>query len=122
MIEMGKKYRYKNGEKAIILTVNRPQKYSVISMNSVGEILSHKEDGTSGVHGMNWDLVEVSPYEDFKIDEPVVVRDSDQQQWTRAHFAGVSPNGRPMSWCGGTTSWTHKVDPIVWLYCKKVKV
>ena len=64
-----------------------------------------------------------SPYRDFKIDEPVMVRHKDENQWTKRHFAGVTSHGRPMTWTYGGTSWSkeHKspYDKDVWGECRR---
>jgi len=44
-------------------------------------------------------------YDDFKIDEPVMVS-LDNKAWYRRHFAGVSADGRPQTWSDGRTSFT----------------
>ena len=60
MIDINKKYRYRNGEEARILCVDRPVNIcKVISMGESGAIVYHDSDGHSG-HGMNeYDLIEV---------------------------------------------------------------
>ena len=62
------------------------------------------------------DLVEVSPYDDFEIDEPVMVRDSDDAAWARRHFAGVSNDGLPMAWPNGMTSFSISCIVRSWRY------
>ena len=60
MIDINKKYRYRNGEEARILCVDRPVNIcTVISMADSGAIIHHDSDGRSG-HGLDeYDLIEV---------------------------------------------------------------
>ena len=37
--------------------------------------------------------------------EPILVRDGDDEEWNRAHFAYYK-NGKVYAWSGGKTSWT----------------
>lgn len=52
------------------------------------------------------DLVEVKPYDDFKVDDPVMVRDDGDTAWRCRYFAGVDGYGKPMTWVHGSTSWS----------------
>ena len=63
---------------------------------------------------------EYLPYEDFKIDEPVMVRDEDSEIWNRRYFAGVSDCGKPMTYPHGITWWTSNFCVTnVWNQCMK---
>ena len=69
------------------------------------------------------DLVEVTPYDDFEIDEPVMVRDR-HTKWRRRYFAGVSSDNKPMAWASGATSWsaaptTCVSNALVWNECRR---
>lgn len=67
----------------------------------------------------NHALVEVNPYRDFVIDEPVVVSD-DGKNWLRRHFAGVDREGNPLAWRGGFTEWTSEdLGKTSWKYCRR---
>ena len=63
------------------------------------------------------DLIEISPYADFKIDDKVLVWDHENEAH-KCHFAGISDNGRPMAWDGRRTSFTESTK-IAWNYCIK---
>ena len=39
------------------------------------------------------------------VDDPMLVRDGDDEEWNRAHFACYE-NGKVHAWSGGKTSWT----------------
>jgi len=63
-------------------------------------------------------LIEVSPYADFKIDDPVMVRNA--VEWVKRHFAGVTDMGAPKVWDAGFTSWTSEEQPnAFWNQCRR---
>jgi len=47
MITMDKQYRYRNGEPARVLCVDRPNDWSVVSMSDTGVLHLHQNDGYS---------------------------------------------------------------------------
>jgi hypothetical protein len=66
------------------------------------------------------DLIEVSPYDDFKIDDPVMVRiNSNSTRWERRYFAGVSTDGLPMAFNEGATSWSAQDRSTIWCECRR---
>ncbi len=69
-------------------------------------------------------LVEkVTPYSDFKIDDPVWVRNRVNDEWIPRHFAGIK-NDLPSTFDRGTTSHTapqENVAASTWNFCVKVK-
>ena len=52
------------------------------------------------------DLTEISPWEDFKIDDPVMIKFANSSYWLRRYFAGVNADGEPTVYKGGSTSWS----------------
>lgn len=140
IVEMEKKYRLKGypESEVHIYDTNLPYTYgggddapTVLarvrkSPSSTYSIEFYFSDGTSrrSRHGGDegWCLVEVGPYDDFKIDEPVMVRDGDRV-WERGYFAGVNEDGRPLVWDDGGTSWTcsnDKEENTTWYYqCRR---
>jgi hypothetical protein len=107
-ISMDKQYKYRNGEPARVLCVDRPgiEKYPVLSMTKTGKLYRHTVNGSVCAEKEDYDLIEVSPYDDFVIDEPVMVRDKTAETWARGYFAGVDKDGIPMTWAEGATSWS----------------
>lgn len=108
-ISMEKKYRTRDGKPARVLCVDSGFKdHPVIAIISGNFIHSFTEDGFLHKDKCHYDidLIEDTPYADFKIDEPVMVKDAINQTWLRGHFAGVNSNGSPTVWAGGGTSWT----------------
>ena len=61
-------------------------------------------------------------WNNVKVDTPILVRDSENQEWIRRHFAKYK-NGSVYTWCEGLTSWTASDDYDVtwWKYAKLAK-
>lgn len=108
-IEMGKKYRTRDGKSVRILCVdsNDPV-YPVVGLfDGKGQPDTWTEHGNIVVGEERYlDLVEISPYADIPIDTPGWARGSLDHGWRRRHFAGLAEDGRPMAWDDGTTSHT----------------
>ena len=118
MIDMSKKYRYRSEKVAPllrILCVDVPGNSPIVSCNISGVVYTHHPDGRifSAVE-TEYDLIEVSPYEDIPIDAKVLVRMHVGEEWQKRHFAGVSINGRPKAWDRGQTSWTEASGSSAW--------
>lgn len=113
MINKAKKYKNKDGLAVEILCTN------VASVYNIGALVTRK-DGSQYVTQYSVDqLVEVKPYETFKVDQPVMVRNNACSQWYRRYFAGVSENGHPMTFADGMTSWSsHGQGKVGWTECK----
>jgi len=73
----------------------------------------------SGGLGGN-DLIEVSPYADFKIDDKVLVWDEEykKEYKHKRYFAGISKDGKPTTWLDGRTSFNEEFKNS-WEYCEK---
>ena len=121
-IEMGKTYRLRDGRPARVICVDAKGEQPVVALvpnidgeytirtSLVGEFYTNQE------HDL--DLIEVGPYDDFKIDEPVMVRDDSENKWIRRYFAGVAPDGRATTWNVGATSWTTE-SRTSWNFCRR---
>lgn len=122
-IEMGKNHRTRDGRPARVICVDAKGEQPVVALvpngNSESVIRTSLagEFHPGGPHD-ELDLIEVGPYDDFKIDEPVMVRDDSENNWARRHFAGVAPDGKPTTWQNGGTSWTTTYR-IRWCYCRR---
>lgn len=125
-ISMDKKYRTRSGCAVDILTTKVNCNHPVVAVFT-------NPDGSQGsvcynVNGKFYmddhehalDLIEVSPYEDFKIDEPVMVSDT-TINWYPRHFAGVNSQGLPQAWSNGATSFSaeSKKDIVGWYHCRR---
>jgi hypothetical protein len=63
-------------------------------------------------------LTEVLPYDDFKIDEPVLVWMANHpERKVRRYFAGTNDRQLPLTWANGRTSWTAKGQTTAWDFC-----
>ena len=125
-IDINKKYRTRDGHQVRLLCVDHKVMGDkrIIGLVEIenNEILMTwdkygKDDNNSKIH----DLVEVQPYEDFKINDEVLVRcvdDIENDSWVKRHFAGVDEYGRPMVFKYGMTSWTTS-EVTVWDECVK---
>lgn len=70
----------------------------------------YTDEGIDSCGGPDFDLIEVSAYDDFKIDDPVMVRDT-LYGWVPRYFAGIDSGGRPKVFAGGATSFTGTFLP-----------
>lgn len=131
-ISMDKKYRTRDGRDVRVLCVDkdfsddaivkRPVIALVKSIKGSGESVyyysSHGYFCVEG-HADQLDLIEVKPYDDFEIDEPVYVRDSENEKWRRRHFAGVDDKGCPLVFMSGAKKWSSNGYTIQYRYCIK---
>ena len=58
---------------------------------------------------VDWSKVEV--------DTPIFVRDSEDENWYKRHFAKYK-DGVVYAWCNGATSWTTEEHGVMWNYAK----
>ena len=105
MITMDKTYKTADGKPMRILCTDANGVYPVVSLCASGVALMHRANGTQPFDE-RFNLIEVGPYADFKIDEKVMVRDLEGRNWVFAHFARVDEAGRPTAFRDGKTSWT----------------
>lgn len=126
-ITMDKTYRTRDGRQVRVICVDRNgAPHSVVALvrdphTGVDQIKTCNPDGRTlpDAPDRDGDLIEVSPWDDFKIDEPVYIRDSVDNEWMRRHFAGVAPDGRPSAWTDGCTSWSGAGRAYSWNYCRR---
>jgi hypothetical protein len=126
-ISMDKKYKTRHGMTARVVCVdakgNQPVIALVFDSHSSKEFVirtSIKGEFFDGdVHEL--DLIEVSPYDDFNIDDPVMVRRDDDlvRVWKRRYFAGVNGCGEPLTWYEGMTSWSSGGHKTCWDECRR---
>jgi len=64
------------------------------------------------------DLIEISPYADFKIDDKVLVWNHTKNIISKCYFAGIDDHGNPQSWHGGRTSFNETLK-LTWQNCEK---
>ena len=115
MISMDKTYKTRDGSDVRMVCVNAGSNAPVVAVVN-DETVSYSADGRffkSIQHESVWDLVEVSPYADFKIDEPVMVQIHPMGNWSKGYFAGLkSPSVTPTIWANGSTRWSAHCHDI----------
>ena len=122
LISMDKKYRTRDGRAVRVLAVDVNH-----SFKKVAAAVTFKDGSEEHVHSYNQygmicggqsssaDLIEVTPFDDMKIDDPVVVTIGSQGSVGRVfHFAGTTEDGRPKVWSQGRTSLTVKNKVCDW--------
>ena len=121
-IEINKAYRTRSGLPVRILCIDADGVYPVIAQINGEEIGTYTSAGTYLNHTFK-DLIEVTPYDDFKIDDKVMVS-QDGVQWFKRYFAGVytyrSGYQTASAFEYGATSWSEAGDTTnYWKYCRK---
>lgn len=125
-VSMDKKYMTKSGLPVRILCIDgKIAVYSVVALVSdamtMERVVIYTQQGhhCEGVES-EWDLVEVSPYDNFQMDDKVLVRGNDSDIWFPRHFSHVDEYGYPWAFQNGATSWSNEgIPPIRWNQCKK---
>lgn len=58
-------------------------------------------------------------WSEVKVDTPIYVKDTEEEEWRKRHFAGFE-DGEVSAWNGGLTSWTADDEKNVrfWKYAK----
>ena len=100
----------RDGRKARIICVDRVSKdYPVIALivSEAGTetVTSHTPNGLfmDGLGGHGNDLMPVPRLEDLKVDTPLLVRDAEDAEWAKRHFAEVI-DGKLLCWTNGGTA------------------
>lgn len=124
-----KEYRTKDGRAVVFFTRNHPGFYCLVGyVKNQCDVHQWSLDGAIAGNSdgklNNLCLVEISPYDDFKIDEPVLAWNCDDDEpRERAHFAGVDSSGLPTTWDDGRTSWSmprgKRTQRTTWDFCVK---
>jgi len=126
-IDMNKKYRTRSGNEVRVLCVDR-QSYDGFPVVYLRKFCDAEfievclENGKFYTNEIpsGLDLIEVSPYEDFEINDIVMVRDRDTDMWKRRHFAGVDEDGRALCFPNGASSWTSdSISTNAWNQCRR---
>jgi hypothetical protein len=110
-LEVGQKYYDKSRNITVEVVAIRPETNQLYMTISDGEWWCYSKADTKL-------LTEVLPYDDFKIDEPVLVWLADYpEKKVRRHFAGTNDRQLPLTWANGRTSWTAKGQTTAWDFC-----
>lgn len=121
-ISLDKKYKTRDGKPVRVLCVDmKDTNYPVVALveEELGESpYTFTENGSVCYQEVDaFDLIEVSPYEDFKKDDKVMVS-SDGETWYRRYFSHVDSNGYPHVFNNGSTSWVS-YETTEWGFCRK---
>jgi len=128
VVSMNRQYHTVSGLHVRILCIDRKGPNPVVGIvrgEDGVEFVHHWElNGVKSVPGSDprLSLVEYNPFGDLKIDEPVLVRNLNDEDWRRRHFAGVVPNNRVRTYPEGQTRWSYDPDwgPLAeWLQCRR---
>lgn len=125
MIDINKKYKTRSGLPVRILCVDRKsEEFPVVALvtNKDGHEVASTFTKTGSYHiedvSMN-DLIEVSPYEDFKVDDLCVVSATEGKYKTFRYFA-KEVQGIPYCFDDGKTSFTFNNEYFTaWDKCRK---
>lgn len=122
-IEICKKYKLADGTPVLVEFGGGQSKAAPGSeknphVGCCGRVLFYTVDGKAQT-SCYANLVEVNEWEDFKIDEPVMVRNLESGVWEKRHFAGSILKGKPLTWANGSTSFTSYEDKVAWNYCRR---
>lgn len=115
-ISMNKKYKV-NGLALTVLTVTKPGEFPIVGYTPEGFLYCFDTAGTSAYGG--YSLIEASPYEDFVINEPVMVRDSHDKHWCKGHFTGINEDSGWAS-VSSYSSWMRgNATSVSWPHCRR---
>lgn len=130
ILELGKEYRLTSGAKVKIVSLSSSYTYMGNNYPCIGELdrcCSPLHFLPNGI-GVGHILEEIPLYEDFKMDEPVLVRDSEDDSWRHRFFKRVDKNGRAITWVNGTSSWFYRPASVIengemsetdWKFCRR---
>ncbi len=119
MISLDKTYKTRSGSKVIIHAIypynERQQVQGAINYTNCTQMNSWSLEGRfheGTTDSSSLDLVEVSPYEDWEIDDKVIVSFAHEVEGYEYnyYFAGLDGLGRPCVFSDGCTSWSNMCD------------
>lgn len=112
--------RYALGdEEFFVVSVTKPGDLPVMGYTDSGTMYEFDLHGRIRVGGGLSMLEELKPYHGFRVDDPVMCRDNVIDSWIRCFFAGVDPDGTPVTWCSGGTKWSSGNSTDHWKMCRK---
>lgn len=125
MIEMDKKYKTRNGLPVRILATNIKSPYPVVAavlhIYNQEDVCAYTDVGKFILESdtdNEYDLIEVTPYDDFKEDDLCVVWTDDKQLKEFRYFAAIKEN-LPYVFDDGKTSFTSESRKVYWPNCRK---
>lgn len=127
-LEVGMKVRHKNGLTGRVICTDRKSEHClpvvILLSFRVGKNGEEHEDvrfcNPYGFLNGEAEFKPISEWDDFEIDEPVMVSLGDSEMWYRRYFAGVTDDGYPLTFEDGRTSWTtDSSERIEWKRCRR---
>jgi hypothetical protein len=119
MIDKNKKYRLGCVNDYILMDIAYDIVFGRYSRDGKNwHSIRHDLNGVAIDSNVDHNLVEINPYEDWQIDDKVLVW-NDPSNKIRRYFAGVSNEGKPMAFGGGATSWSNICKPNMWTFAEK---
>lgn len=117
MITKDKKYTSRLGLPVTIYEIYENEIHGVIHCSDSFVLQSWTKAGLTsreGKEGCN-DLIEVSPYADWKIDDKFLVSSYKYpEKKYRYYFAGLNSKGLPLFYTDGRTSWSTNIETTIW--------
>ena len=126
MIKLREVYKDRCGSDVRIICVDKRGEFPIVGIVSINprgkeDVMSYTSEGSYLVYEDSPnDLILPEDFRTYIIDEPVMVRDGDEDEWLRRYFAGVR-GGKPCVFCGGATSWSmdRPSDILPWSQCRR---
>jgi hypothetical protein len=111
-VELGKKYKTRDRFDVEIVAIRPELKDGVIGIVKGEDFV--REWATDGTYShdkepCDFDLIEVPPYANLKVDDKVIVWDDNVGIKYRGYFAGVNEQDDPLVWDNGT-SWSNSAN------------
>lgn len=90
-----------------VICIDAPGNRPLIFLQAKSDSYSNYSLHTYPASGFPLTFRRYSPYADFKLDDPVMCRNSPSDTWARRHFAGIDPaTGLPRAYRDGVTSFS----------------
>lgn len=110
MIDINKKYRYRNGEPARVLCTDGSRNmFPVVSISKSGGLHVHTLEGGRVSYDQNYDheydLIEIT----LEVDDPVIVWDKGLSKKNR-YFKEFNDDGKIVCFGGGATSFSNSTN------------
>lgn len=119
MIELNKTYQDKSGNSVRIICVDRKNAtHPILGLVNEADIRGYTTAGKIYSSCPECNLIIPEDYSTYVIDEPVMVRDGDDEDWQRGHFAGMR-DGSPCAFGYGATAWSNDSCLVAWNQCRR---
>jgi hypothetical protein len=126
-IKVGDVYKNKIGRSVrIVCTDRKGHPYPVVGLLDRGHketVELYTKSGAFIGESSSYDLIlHAGPYDDWQVDDPIWVWETDADDPLPRYFAGIANDGRVLAWIGGATSYSNvEEQPLAWNYASKTK-